>query len=338
MENPDRGSRGGVHADRSIDEGMFVPINGVDQWVTIRGGDGGNPALLLLGGGGSRMTPFFAPWEKDFTVIQWDPPGAGATQGLNGDAGTGPLTLNRIARDAIAVAEFVRQRLNVNKIAVVGVSGGTIIGLKMVKQRPDLFAAYVGTGQFVNWARQDALSYAMILEQARAAGDQPAVAELEQIGAPPYKDAATDAIKSKYAGAFTPAEKAAFASLAPGVMADIKAPPRDARYVPKGVELEDVRARAMATYEKLRGEMLAFDARRLGLEFGVPMFFFQGERDAYSVTSEVRAYEAEIRAPKKMLVLVEGGGHSCIFMRDGFLRLLNSHVRPVAVAGGQPVR
>jgi pimeloyl-ACP methyl ester carboxylesterase len=104
------------------------------------------------------------------------------------------------------------------------------------------------------------------------------------------------------------------------------------------VELEDVRARAMATYEKLRGEMLAFDARRLGLNFEVPMFFFQGERDAYSVTSEVRAYEAEIQAPKKLLVLVAGGGHSCIFMRDEFLRLLNIHVRPVAVASGKPAR
>jgi proline iminopeptidase len=313
---------------RSIDQGMFVPINGVDQWITIRGGDLNNPILLILGGPGaalSRMAPLFAPWENDFTLVQWDQPGAGATHGKHGDAGTGPLTLDRIARDGIAVTEFVRSHLHADKIIVLGISGGSIIALKMVKQRPDMFSAYLGTGQIVDWARQAALGYAMVLDQARAAGDQNAIAELEQIGPPPYKDAATDAIKSKYTGTFTPAEQAAFS---PAVMAAVKSPPAGARYIAQGVAPQDVRAVAMATYEKLRGEITSFDARRLSLKFDLPMFFFQGERDAYTVTSDVQAYVSEIQAPKKMLVLIPGGGHSAVFMRDEFLALLNSHLRP----------
>jgi pimeloyl-ACP methyl ester carboxylesterase len=307
----------------AIDEGMFVNIHGIEQWVTIRGSDLKNPVLLMVSGPGaafSRMAPFFAPWEKNFTLVQWDQPGAGATYAKNGDS---PLTIDRLVRDGIGVTELILRRLHADKLVVLGASGGTIIGLTMVKRRPELFSAYVGSGQIVNWSRQEALSYAMVLDQARAAGDEKAVVELEQIGAPPYKDAATDAIKSKYAAALTPAEQAAFD---PAVMAVVNNPPADARYVATGLETHDMRTVAMAAYESLRGEILAFDARLLGLVFDVPMFFFQGERDAYTVSSEVCDYEEEIRAPKKMVVLIQGGGHSSVFMGDEFLRLLRKHV------------
>ena len=56
----------------SIDEGFFVPIHGLEQWITIRGRDRRNPVLLVLAGPGvamSVMAPFFAPWEEDFTIV-----------------------------------------------------------------------------------------------------------------------------------------------------------------------------------------------------------------------------------------------------------------------------
>ncbi len=331
MENTKRTAK---KRAQSIDEGAFVEIYGTPQWLTFRGSDRGNPALLILSGAGaalSRMAPFFAPWERDFTLVQWDQPGAGATQGKNGEAATGPLTLDRITADAIAVAEFVRKHLSTEKIAVLGVSGGSIIGLKTIKRRPELFSAYAGTGQGVNWMRQEQLGYAMVLEQARAAGDQDAVAELEKIGAPPYKDAVTDAIKSKHCGALTPAEQDYLASLDPAIMAAVRTPPAGASWIAPGLAVTDPRATAMAAYEKLRGDIFAFDAYQLGISFAVPMFFLQGDRDAYTVTAEVEAYAAKIQAPQKLFVTVPGGGHSAFFLRDAFLALLTTHVRPVVV-------
>ena len=318
----------------NIDEGLFVTIHGVDQWVTMRGYDLNNPVLLLISGAGaalSGMAPLFTAWEREFTFVQWDQPAAGATQARSADAPAGELSFDRLARDGIAVTEFVCRRLETDRIVLVGLSGGSMVGLNMVKRRPDLFCAYVGTGQIVDWARQDAASYTMVLAQVHAAHDQAAIAELTRIGPPPYPDAATDAIKSKYASAMTAAEQAAFGAVDPAVMAAVQSPPADARYIARGVPARDVRTLAMAAYTTLRNEIVAFDARRLGLEFDVPMFFFQGDRDAYTVTSEVQVYESEIRAPKKMLVLIEGGGHSCLlFMRDEFLALLIRFVRPLA--------
>jgi pimeloyl-ACP methyl ester carboxylesterase len=316
------------HGER-IEEGLFVEINGVSQWMTLRGADRRNPVLLILASL-SRMAPFFAPWEQEFTLVQWDQPGIGATQAKNGDAGTGPLSLERLANDAIAVAEFVRNRLCVEKIAGLGISGGSLIGLKIIKQRPELFSAYVGSGQGVNWLRQEQMGYSIVLEQARLAGNQNAIKELEAIGAPPYLNAADDMLKSKYCGALTAAEQAYIAGLDPQIMAAVRNPPPGSTWIAPGLPLGDPRATSLAAYEKLRGEIFAFDARRLGLTFEVPMFFFQGEQDLYTVTSEVMTYAAEISAPQKLFAAIPGGGHSAFFLRDAFLALLTRHVRPVA--------
>ena len=72
-----------------IDEKLFVPVGGIDQWITIRGQDRANPVLLLLHGGpGDATNPWaynvLAPWEKSFTLVQWDQRGAGKTLGKVG--------------------------------------------------------------------------------------------------------------------------------------------------------------------------------------------------------------------------------------------------------------
>jgi len=314
---------------RAIDEGRFIDVNGVEQWIAIRGERRDNPVLLIVSGPGaalSRMAPFFAPWEAAFTVVQWDQPGAGATQAKNGDAATGPITIDRLVSDTVSVADSVRSALDARPLVLLGISGGSIVGLHVVRRRPDLFAAYVGTGQFVHWARQDRRSYELLVAAKRAEGDDTAVAELEQIGAPPYVSAAGDFVKGKYAGAFTPAEQAAFAALAPEDAAALRTPPPDAKYVAAELPAVDVREVAFRTYQQLRPEYLAFDAWQLGLSFAVPMIFIQGDRDLYSPTEDVRDYVDAITAPRKELAVLEGGGHSCVFMREPFLREMKARV------------
>jgi len=328
MPNNSTTSRSSVTS--AIDEGLFVDIHGVAQWITIRSAAHDNPVLLVLGGPGAALSlfaPLYAEWEQHFILVQWDQPGAGATQGKNGDAGTGPLSIERLVRDGIAVAELVRERLGKKRVALIGFSGGSILSLAIASRRPDLVSVCIGSGQIVDWARQDAASYALVLAQARAAGDAAAVAELVAIGPPPYRDTATDAIKSKYAGAFTRAETASLAAVLPA----LKAPPAGARYVAHGVALGDPRALSLAAFERLRSDIVSFDARRLGRAFGVPLFFFQGEHDAYTVTDEVRQYVDEIEAPCKLLAIVPGGGHSAFLMSGVLLELLLEHVRPIAV-------
>ena len=324
--NPAPHERGAIETAGPLAEGLFARINGIDQWLTIRGADARNPALLILSGPGAAFSAwprFFAPWEARFTLVQWDQPGAGATHERNGEAG-GDLTFDRLVRDGVAVIEHVRARLGKRTLALVCFSAGTIVGLTIAKRRPDLIGAYVGSGQVVDWARQDALSYDLLLAQTRERGDAEAYARLTDIGPPPYADTATDAVKSQYAGAMTAAEGAALAAMDPTVLAELQSVP-----------MTELRARAMRAYDALRPEIVAFDARRLGREFAVPMFFLQGDLDVFTVTSEVRAYAEWLEAPLKRFVPLTGVGHSTFLMREELLRSLEAYVRPVLVAADE---
>ncbi|HXQ17459.1 MAG TPA: alpha/beta hydrolase [Caulobacteraceae bacterium] len=313
----------------AIDDGFFAQVRGEAQWITLRGADRGNPPLLILSGPGavfSRMAPFFAPWEAAFTLVQWDQPGGGATFAKNGEA---PLSLDRLAADAEAVAEIALARLDAPKLIVLGVSGGSILGLKLAKARPDLVAAFVGTGQIVHWARQQALGYRLALQAARARGGTAAVATLEQIGRPPYPDIAAEMVFSQHANGLTSAEQAAFASLEPEAAAALAIPPPGACWVPPDLVLPDGRVRGLAAYLALRDEIAAFDAWALGPAFEVPMLFLQGDLDHYTPTAELAAYAAAIDAPAAKVVDVPGGGHSAVFLRQTFLALLQQHALPL---------
>ena len=295
-----------------IDETSVVSVDGTDHRITLRGADCGNTALLIVGTPGMAFSAFadhFTPWERHFTLVQWDQPGVGA----------GPLTFGRLARDGIFVAEAARRRLSAPKIVLLAISGGTITGLKMIRARPDVFSAYVGTGQIVNWARQDDLSYRLVLDRARAMGDEAGVSELKRIGPPPYAALEGHIVKSCYAGAPTAAEQTAFAA-AMGTM-----PPADA---------EVLRNRVTAAFDAIRAEITSFDADSLGLGFDVPMIFLQGAEDLYHVTSEVESYAARLTAPRKHLDLIPAAGAFAVFLREAFLDLLLRHLPPDGRFGG----
>src|SRR5688572_8382235 len=182
-----------IATPNGIDEGLFVPVRGVEQWITIRGTDRSNPVLLIVHGGpGTPLSPLataFLPYEREWTVVQWDQPGAGRTFGRAGDKLQATTTLADIAADGIAVTELVERRLGGNKVVLLGLSWGSVVGLEMARARPDLFAAYVGTGLFVHRDDGRAVAYRRVLDRARSQNNAAAVAELETIGPPPYADA-----------------------------------------------------------------------------------------------------------------------------------------------------
>ena len=69
-----------IHSPNRIDEGMYVKIGGINQWIQIRGQDRNNP--VLHGGPGGAWIPFTGlsiPREKQFTVVLWDQRGEGKT-------------------------------------------------------------------------------------------------------------------------------------------------------------------------------------------------------------------------------------------------------------------
>ena len=76
--------------------------------------------------------------------MQWDQRGAGRTFAKNGAAG---VTREQLIADGIDLAEQLHKRFPHAPLILFGHSWGSIIATGMAQQRPELFAAYVGTGQ-----------------------------------------------------------------------------------------------------------------------------------------------------------------------------------------------
>jgi len=319
-----------IHAPNGIDEAMYVPIGGINQWITIRGQNRDNPVVLFLHGGPGTPTnlldfPFATAWTPAFTLVQWDQRGAGKTFGSGGTAAA-YMTIDRMAQDGIELARFLREHLHKDKIIIVGHSWGTILGIHMAKAHPDLFYAYVGAGQVVNAQENEALNYARVLDKAKALGDTKAVAELQASGPPPYpamKALTTQRIWAQtyeHADSYETAGQAS-SLYAPGYsIVDLYHAIQSIRFT-----LDTFIGPSMS------GPVMKVDLNALGPDFAIPMFVFEGPDDYITSPDLAKAYVATLNAPQKEFVLLPAGGHFAVFTHsDEFLKEMNSRVRPLA--------
>ena len=320
-----------IDAAKGIDEGRFVRIGGIDQWITFRGRDRENPALLLLHGGpGVAISPYprdvIFSWTKDFTLVQWDQRGAGKTFGRSGPLAP-DVTIEQMVADGLEVAEFVRRKLHKQKIVLLGLSWGTILGIHMVKARPDLFYAYVGTGQMVNEQEGEAMAYSQVLDKARARSDRNAVKELEAIGRPPYDSQEKLGVQRKWGRAYEPGAPSNW-RLIWTILFESPASFRDVKDYTAGV----VDSQNHFFGQNMSGPLNAVDLRTLGLNFGVPIFVFQGAEDDVAPVRLAQAYVNSMVAPQKQFVAITGAGHTALNTKsDEFLTLMDRLVRPLAI-------
>jgi len=156
---PIRDARGAV-VRGSVASLEHIALGGVPQWVLIRGRSAKNPVVLFIHGGPGMPAMFLAhawqrPLEDDFVMVQWDRLGAGKS--YFGEIPTRYLTVRRLLDDTYELANFLRGRFAQNRIILVGHSWGSYLGMLAVRERPDLFRAYVGVGQLTGSARGDTL-------------------------------------------------------------------------------------------------------------------------------------------------------------------------------------
>jgi len=314
-----------IRTPNRIDERMYVNIGGIDQWLQIRGQNRNNPVILCLQGGPGAswvaQTTVFLPWEKDFTVVQWDQRGTGKTLETTGPTIADSMSADHMTQDGIEVSEFVRNHLHKDKIILLGFSWGSLLGVHMAKQRPDLFYAYVGTGQISNMPKAQQLSYAYVLEKAHAAKDARAVQRLESIGPPPFDS--LDKI-----GTF-------FQTLGKYDCEPDRNPGASVLTAPN-YSLWDiynlVRGFAVVPTFAVYHEMLSADLLSLGPDFRIPVFLFQGELDERTQAALAKDYFDQINAPTKEFVLFQGAGHFIVLsMPQRFVQELVSRVRPLAL-------
>ncbi|HEX8546184.1 MAG TPA: alpha/beta hydrolase [Cytophagaceae bacterium] len=287
-------------------EKKFLRINGFEQYVTIRGCHKENPVLLIIHGGpGSSYTPFnvwLLEWEKYFTIVQWDQAGSGKTFKKNGTSQK--ITFDILAKDGIALTNYMLDYLKKDKLLLVGSSVGSLVALKMIKQEPGLFAAYVGTDQNSPGGIDDA--YRQITKNTENCKDTKSTKFLKAIGENRHNWTIEQYGKLMKVGI-------ANCKTAPNMVYDLMLPAimYDADYSMQDIKLMDQGMKY--AMEQIYKELLTFDFDQLGIEFNVPIYVFQGKDDCITPYVSAEKYFQEIISPKKKFVPISNAGHLAMF-------------------------
>lgn len=280
-----------------------VNLNGSDEWITIRGKDVTKPVLLYLGIGGPGAGGFpatvtsLAPLEDHFVVVNWDQPGTGKSYDA---VRISTLTVERFVSDAHALTQLLKTRFHQEKIYVMGLSWGTIIGTKLVHEYPELFYAYLGTGQMVNTTENDVMGYELALKIATERGDINTTDTLRRNGAPPYDG---DGMALKYA---------AYNNVLFDYMGDARLEvvlllvPQFAREYGLWDRVNFDRG-LIESYTVIYPQLRELDFMTEANKIDVPMYFLHGRNDVNASASLMERYYNVLQAPHKELIWIESG-------------------------------
>jgi proline iminopeptidase len=321
---------------KAVQERFEVELNGTKQAVSVRGADRDNPILLWVHGGpAAPETPtawmWQRPWEDFFTVVQWDQRGSGRSYQLNDPEALKPtLKPETYVEDAVALIEHLKARYGKRKVILLGHSWGSVVGLKVAAQRPDLLHAYVGMGQVISFRENERVGYAWSLEQARKDGNAEAVRELEAI-APYPGDGPLDVAKMTtqrkwsvhYGGLAMHRKDADFY---------FRARRLSPEYTP------EERVAIGAGSELTIGTMFPTLATTSMAEIGrlnVPVYMLLGRGDYTTPSTITAAWMKALKAPRKQVFWFENSAHLPMVEEPGLvLRAVVAHVRPEAVRAG----
>jgi pimeloyl-ACP methyl ester carboxylesterase len=300
-----------------ISEEKFILINGIEQWVTIKG-ESSKPVILFLHGGpGSPLSPYsdklYKDLENNFIVVQWDQRGSGKTYGKYAPEELtpeylqeNPLSLDLMTNDGIELSEYLLKHLDKQKIILFGTSWGSALGVKMASKCPELYYAYVGHSQIVN-PTIDLDFYNRIYNMAVSKNDKEALEILTTIGKPPYDRAKKEGqlfrILKKYeAMNSTPAPDNWF----------VLSPEYDNRKDNQNRSDGDDYSFVNFTGDtKLGVQSMSSGINLLqdNLDFKIPVYLIQGNEDLLTPKEKTNEYYNKIKAPKKKYYLLPKTAH-----------------------------
>jgi pimeloyl-ACP methyl ester carboxylesterase len=279
-----------------------VTLGGSQQWITMRGKHAHDPVLLYLNGGpGAGSFPWTAlalgPLENHFVVVNWDQPNTGKSYGA---VPLVQLTPQRYVSDAQALTQMLRTRFHQDKIYVLGDSWGSMLGIMLVQQHPELFYAYIGSGQMVNTTENDVMGYQLALTYAAKRGDTATVNTLRRNGPPPYVG---DGMIWKYVAFFNVLNSYMGE---PDYRLSVLLVPW---FAPEYGLLDKVNYERglIETYTVLYPQLKNLDFTRSAAKLDVPVYFFEGRKDVNAMTSLVEHYYSVLQAPHKELIWSNSG-------------------------------
>lgn len=146
-----------------VDRYLEADVNGVKQFVHVRGQNRNAPLLLIFPdypGYLCASSDYLLGNELEsyFTVVTWDMRGTGQTEVLNAkngiDSGSS-FTYKDIAEDARGICQYVRTELGreSDRFIVLGYSWGSAAAAYFSGKYPGYVSAYIGVSQVVDFKK-----------------------------------------------------------------------------------------------------------------------------------------------------------------------------------------
>lgn len=290
----------------SLAELTSVEVDGHDLGLMVRGANIDNPVLLFLAGGpgGSElgaMRRHLPALEEHFTVVTWDQRGSGTSYPALDPTDT--VTLDGFVSDTIAVTDYLLERFDTEDIYLLGQSWGTTLGVLAVQERPELYRAFVGTGQMVSQRASDLIFYEDTLAWALRTGNDGLVEQLTAAGPPPYEEMFPYETALSHEQAVYPYDHSGN-SEGSGQMSE--------NLLVEEYTLVDqvhILGAFMDTFAALYPQLQEVDFRESATDVEVPMYFVQGAHEARARTEPFEEWYSMVEAPTKDRVVLDTSGH-----------------------------
>ena len=286
----------------SVAELTTVTLGGHEQALMIRGRSTDNPVLLYLAGGpgGTDLGAMRADvgLEQHFVVVTWEQRGVGKSYSALDPVET--MTLEQAMSDTVELANYLRERFDEEKIYLVGNSWGTLLGALVVEQHPELFHAYVGTGQMVSPLETDRMFYEDSLAWAEETGNTTLVATLVENGPPPYDDLLAYEPAIAYEHDWNPYPELDMSKEMPNNL-----------FVPENTLMDRINGLRsfLDTFSILYPQIQDVDLRQDAAALEVPVTIVLGEHEARGRAVLAVAWFEMLEAPSKDLIVFEHSGH-----------------------------
>lgn len=321
-----------ITAPSGVQDAYKTKIGGVDQWLTVRGQDRGNPMILFVHGGpASPVTPtmwqFQRPIEEYFTVANWDQRASGKSYGETApEKVADTIRIERYVMDAIEVAEHLKARYKQRKLILMGHSWGTVVGLQAALKRPDLFHAYVGIGQVLNVRENERISFEYAYARAKRENNVEAVKEMASIAPYPGDQPITREriiIARKW-----PQHYGGLTAFRTESGYFFRGPLLSPEYTPQ--QVQDIDKGNVLTLGRILPAFLDVDFSNVA-RFPIPVVMFLGRHDYTTPAAPTVAWMNKVDAPYKRVVWFERSAHMVPWEEPGkTLVSLIDVVRPLA--------
>jgi pimeloyl-ACP methyl ester carboxylesterase len=278
-----------------IDSLYDITLNGCQQKILVQSNNTDNPILLYLHGGpGSTImlrSHVFSDHLKDhFIFVNWDQRGTALSYHEGMD--TTMISEDQIREDALELINYLLAKYHQKKVYLIGHSFGSVIGLQLVANHPELFYAYIGVGQVAyDWNKSVASSYNWLHNQLEKANDTIGLKRIEADKFP-YIDLIT-----RYGGHHR-------------LSLDLDSMIRSSPYYFDGYL--DLLKKGKEFSVKYMGKYPPKKMVNKSIwEIGVPLYFFEGVNDHVIACAPelVVEYSKKVKAPKKEIIWFKKSAH-----------------------------